>query len=108
MLRRRFFYAALAFALLAVAMQLGAMRYHGEALSIRVRAIRAERPDDPSAAVQIIHRETLGRFMSAGGLLCCGASIGSLWQSARRSERSWRGIPLAFLIFYLMLWFVLS
>jgi hypothetical protein len=108
MLSRRFFYAALALALLAVAMQMGAMRYRSDALSIRVRAIRAEQPIDPSAAAQITNHKTFARFMSVSGLVCYVASIGSLWHSARRSERSWRGIPLAFLLFYIMLWFVLS
>jgi hypothetical protein len=74
MLSRRYFYAALALALLAVAMQMGAMRYRAEALSIRVRAIRAEQPIDSRAAAQI---ENYARLMSAGGLVCCGASIGN-------------------------------
>ena len=105
---RRLFWTALALAVLAVGMQLSAMQRNDRALYIRVRAIKAGVAAAPSAVAEIAHERRVGSVLSTVGLISCVGSIGAIWRSAQRCEPSWRGIPVALLIFYGMLWFTLT
>ena len=79
----RFFWAASALAVLAVGLQLSSLGRDRSAMTLYVRAVRMQQPNDPSIREQIAHERTMAGFFGVAGLLSCAASVGAVWGSLR-------------------------
>jgi len=115
MKHRRWFLISLAFAVVALCLQLLGMSYlsHGSRLRARATQMIAERgtslTEDERAEIRSgttkSHRS--GVIARLSGAVFATTSVGLMIASARKREPAWRPLTFAVLFFYVMSFFIL-
>ena len=104
---RRFFFASVVLAILAIGLHLAGMSQVSRGVQIRAHAVILAESDRAAAKVEASRFSNRGVVLGYVGVPFALASVGFAVASARRREPARRSIVLGLLICYVMLQFVL-